>query len=60
MFRTCMEVFMDRTSAEPDGNTAPKRIYAEPKLTEYGSVAKLTESHAISTVSDVGSNAMHP
>ena len=34
----------NRTEKTPDGKVAPgKRPYAAPRLTEYGSVAKLTQ-----------------
>jgi len=39
---------------------APKKVYESPRLTEYGSVAKLTRHNAASPTSDSGSNGMSP
>jgi len=51
---------MDRSPAESGENIMPRKTYTEPKLTEYGSVAKITQALAKSVVSDSGSNSMHP
>jgi hypothetical protein len=50
----------DRDSARPtDKEVIAKKVYVAPKLTEYGSVARLTESGPASARSDVGHNVMH-
>jgi hypothetical protein len=51
---------MDRDAVGPrDQEAISKKVYVAPKLTEYGSVAKLTESTNTSTLSDSGTNHMH-
>ena len=37
-----------------------RKVYESPVLIEYGSVAKLTQSHHLSSISDHGSNSMSP
>ena len=36
-----------------------QKSYEPPQLTEYGSVAKLTEMNVASVRSDAGNNSMH-
>lgn len=50
---------MDEKSVKSDGEIAVKKEYTAPGLTEYGSVAKLTEGGPASVRSDSGTNHMH-
>lgn len=50
---------MSQEEKERDEQIAfPKKVYASPTVSEYGSVAKLTRHGATSVSSDSGSNMM--